>query len=32
MTVRKKYTKEFKLDAVQLVTKQGYSRAEAARN
>ena len=32
MTTRKKYTKEFKLDAVRLVTEQGYTRAEAARN
>lgn len=30
MTQRKKYTKEFKLDAVSLVTDQGYSRQEAA--
>ena len=29
---RKQYTKEFKLDAVRLVTEQGYTRAEAARN
>ena len=32
MTTRKKYTKEFKLDAVRLVTEQGYKCAEAARN
>ncbi len=32
MTTRKKYSKEFKLDAVSLVTEQGYSRAEAARS
>lgn len=32
MTTRKKYTKEFKLDAVSLVLEQGYSRAEAARS
>jgi len=32
MTARKKYSKEFKLDAVSLVTEQGYSRAEAARS
>lgn len=32
MTTRKKYTKEFKQDAVRLVTEQGYARAEAARN
>ena len=31
MTTRKKYTKEFKLDAVSLVVEQGYSRADAAR-
>ena len=31
MTKRKKYTKEFKLDAVSLVTEQGYTRSEAAR-
>ena len=32
MTLRKKYTKEFRLDAVSLVIDQEYSRAEAARN
>lgn len=32
MTTRKKYTKEFKLDAVSLVTEQGYKRSEAARS
>jgi len=32
MAARKKYTKEFKLDAVSLVTEQGYSRSEAARS
>ena len=32
MTVRKKYSKEFKLDAVSLVKEQGYNRSEAARN
>lgn len=32
MTTRKKYTKEFKQDAVRLVTEQGYSQAETARN
>jgi transposase len=32
MTKRKQYTKEFKLDAVRLVTDQGYKCAEAARN
>jgi transposase len=29
---RKKYSKEFKLDAVSLVLEQGYTRAEAAKN
>jgi transposase len=32
MTIRKKYSKEFKLDAVSLVLEQGYSRVEAARS
>ena len=32
MSVRKKYSKEFKLDAVSLVLDQGYNRAEAARS
>ncbi len=32
MTIRKKYSKEFKLDAVSLVTEQGYKRSEAARS
>jgi transposase len=32
MTSRKKYSKEFKLDAIALVVEQKYSRAEAARN
>lgn len=32
MSKRKKYPKEFKLDAVSLVLEQGYSRAEAARS
>jgi transposase len=32
MTTRKKYTKEFKQDAVRLVTEQGYKQTEAARN
>ncbi len=32
MTTRKKYSKEFKLDAISLVTDQGYSRVEAARS
>jgi transposase-like protein len=29
---RRKHTREFKISAVQLVTQQGYSPAEAARN
>ena len=32
MVARKKYSKEFKLDAVSLVLEQDYSRTEAARN
>ena len=32
MTTRRKYSKEFKLDAVGLVLEQSYSRAEAARS
>ncbi len=32
MTVRKKQSKEFKLDAIALVVEQKYSRVEAARN
>ncbi len=32
MTTRKKYSKEFKLDAVSLVLEQDYSRTEAARS
>ena len=32
MATRKKYSKEFKLDAVSLVTDQGYNRSEAARS
>ncbi len=32
MTTRKKYSREFKLDAVSLVFEQGYTRAEAARS
>jgi len=32
MVTRKKYSKEFKLDAISLVLEQGYSRAEAARS
>lgn len=32
MLMRKKYSKEFKLDAISLVKEQGYSRVEAARS
>ena len=32
MTIRKKYSKEFKLDAVSLITEQDYTRAQAARS
>ena len=32
MTTRRKYTKEFKVDAVKLVLDNGYSQEEAARN
>jgi|TARA_B100000315_G_C14383266_1_gene498468 transposase len=32
MSIRKKYSKEFKLDAVSLVTDQNYTRTEAARS
>ena len=32
MTARKKYPKEFKLDAISLVLDQGYTRVEAARS
>ena len=32
MTTRKKYSKEYKLDAVSLVLEQGYTRIEAARS
>ena len=32
MTKRKKYSPEFKTDAVRLVTEQGYSQSEAARS
>ena len=32
MTTRKKYLKEFKLDAVSLVIDQDYSRTDAARS
>ncbi len=32
MTKRKKYSKEFNLDAIALVVVQNYSQAEGARN
>ena len=32
MTTRKKYPKEFKLDAVSLVLEQEYTKAEASRS
>ena len=32
MNTRKKYPKEFKLDAVSLVLDQGYTRIEAAKS
>lgn len=32
MSTRKQYTREFKQDAVRLVTEQGYNQSEAARN
>ncbi len=32
MSKRRKHSKEFKQDAVRLVTEQGYALAEAARN
>jgi len=32
MTVRKQYTKEFKLDAINLVLNQGYTAPEVSRN
>ena len=32
MTTRKKYTREFKLDAISLVLEQNYTRTEAAKN
>ena len=32
MAIRKKYSKEFKMDAVSLVVEQGYARSEAARS
>ncbi|MCU7882519.1 MAG: transposase [Candidatus Thiodiazotropha sp. (ex Lucinoma aequizonata)] len=30
MATRRKYSKEFKLDAISLVEEQGYARTEAA--
>lgn len=32
MSTRRKYTKEFKLDAISLVTEQGYTCPEASRS
>jgi transposase len=32
MIKRKKYSQEFKLDAISLIVEQGYSQAETARN
>jgi transposase len=32
ITTRKKYSKEFKIDAISLVVEQQYTRAEAARS
>lgn len=32
MTMRKKYSKEFKLDAISLVLEQGYACTEAAKS
>ena len=32
LRTRKKYSQEFKLDAISLVLDQGYTRAEAAKN
>ncbi len=32
MTTRKRYTKEYKLDAISLVLEQGYTRIEAAKS
>ena len=32
MTKRRAFTKQFKMDAVKLVTEQGYNFSEAARN
>lgn len=31
MSIRKKYSKKFKLDAINLVLEQGYSQADAAK-
>jgi transposase len=31
-TMKKKYTPEFKMEAVRLITEQGYKTTEAARN
>ena len=32
MSIRRRHSREFKIEAVKLVTEQGYSVAEAARN
>ena len=32
MTIRKKYSKEFKLDAISLITEQGYTRVAAGKS
>lgn len=32
MTTRNQYTKDFKLDAINLVLEQGYTKSEAARS
>ncbi len=32
MTLRKQYSKEFKIDAISLVLEQGYTRSEAAKS
>ena len=32
MATRKRYTREFKQDAIRLVTEQGYKQTEAAKN
>ena len=31
-TIRRKYTQEFKVSAVKLITEQGYELSEASRN